>query len=204
VLTLVLAVLLAGGVEVERVLALVGGTPILASDLELAEAARLVPRAAGEDDAAHRSAAIDALVALELRWQDLETAAMVSRVQVDLDAAWAATITRAGGEDSLQARLAAIGLPEAALRELVRRAAIVQAYVGVRFAPFVRPSPEEVEQTFRDELAPALRAKGQPVPELAAVRAEVEALVRERKLTAEVERWTADLARRIEVVRYVR
>lgn len=203
-LTLFLAVLLAGGVEVERVLALVGGTPILTSDTELADAAQLVPRAAGEDDAAHRSAVLDALVALELRWQDLETAAMASRTQVDLDAAWASTVKRAGGEDVLRDRLAAIGLPEAALRELVRRAAIVQAYVGVRFAPFVRPSAEEVEAIYRDELAPALRSAGQPVPELAAVRAEVEALVRERKLTAEVERWTSDLARRTEVVRYVR
>ncbi len=203
-LTLFLAVLLAGGVEVERVLALVGGTPILASDAELAEAAQLVPRAADEDDAAHRSAVVDAMIALELRWQDLETAAMASRTQVDLDAAWASTVRRAGGEDALRARLAAIGLPEAALRELVRRAAIVEAYVGFRFAPFVRPSAEEVEETYREELVPALRATGRPVPELAAVRGEVEALVRERKLTAEVERWTGDLARRTEVVRYVR
>jgi len=110
VLTLFLAVLLAGGVEVERVLALVGGTPILTSDTELADAAQLVPRVAGEDDAVHRTAVIDALIALELRWQDLETAAMASRTQVDLDAAWASTVKRAGGEDALRARLAAINL----------------------------------------------------------------------------------------------
>jgi len=204
VLTLVLAVAIAVGGEVERVLALVGGAPILASDAELAEAGALVPRLAGEDDDAHRHAVLDALIDLELRWQDLETAAMASRTKVDLDAAWQATVQRAGGDEALRARLAAMGLPEAALRNLVRRAAIVEAYVGARFAPFVRPTAEEIEAVYRDELTPALRASGKPVPELATVRHQVEALVRERKLTAEVERWTAELARRAEVVRYVR
>ena len=200
-LTLLLPVLFA--VEVERVLAVVNGVPVLATDVELAEAGRLVPHEPGEGDIAYRAAVLDALIELELRWQDLEAAALTSRVQVDLGAAWAATVKRAGGADALHDRLAALGLPELALRGLVRRAAVVEAYVATRFAPFVRPSAAEVEKAWKEELAPRLEAAGKPVPPLAAVRDQVEALLRERKLSDEVDRWTEELAKRADIVRYV-
>ncbi len=185
-------------------LALVNGAPVLASDLELAEVAQLVPRAAGESDADYRRTVVEALIALELRWQDLEAAALSQRVQVDLTAAWATVLKRAGGEQALRDSLAGLGLPEETLRELVRRAAVVEAYVATRFGPFSRPTPREVEDAWTGELAPQLQAQGKAVPELATVRAEVEALVRERKLDAEVQRWTTELEQRATVVRYSR
>lgn len=200
---LLLALVLAAPVEVERVLALVGATPVLASDAELAELAGLVPREPGESDDAYRRAVVDALIALELRWQDLNLAGLRSRVQADLDAAWRAVAARAGGAEELELRLAGIGLGEAELRALVERAAIVQAYAVNRFAPFVRPTDDEVETLYRRELVPELEREGRPVPPLAEVRGSVEAIVRERKLNAEVERWTAELAARNQVQRYV-
>ena len=203
-LALLLVLALSERVEVERVLALVNGVPVLASDLELAGAAQVVPRADGESDADYRHAMLEALIALQLRWQDLEAAALTERVQVDLPAAWTSVVTRAGGDEALRARLAAIGLPEETLRDLVRRAAVVEAYAATRFGPFARPTPREVEDAWSGELAPALAAQGKPVPELAAVRAEVESLLRERKLDAEVKRWTAELEARASVVRYSR
>lgn len=203
-LTLLLVLTLAGGVEVERVLALVNGAPVLASDLDLAEVAQLVPHLSGESDAEYRRTVVEALIALELRWQDLEAAALTQRVQVDLAAAWASVLKRAAGEQALREHLAAVGLPEETLRELVRRAAVVEAYVATRFGPFSRPTPHEVEDTWTSELIPQLQAQGKPVPDLATVRAEVEALVRERKLDVEVRRWTAELEQRAAVVRYSR
>lgn len=203
-LGLVLALALSSAVEVERVMALVNGVPVLASDVELAEVAQLVPRGDGEGEVEYRRAVLDALIALQLRWQDLEAAALTERVQVDLAAAWGSVVTRAGGEEPLRTRLDAIGLPPETLRDLVRRAAIVEAYVATRFGPFARPTPREVEDAWKEELAPDLAASGKPVPDLAAVRAEVEALVRERKLDAEVRRWTAELETRASVVRYSR
>jgi hypothetical protein len=204
VLGLFLAIVLAAPVEVERVLAVVGSTPVLASDAELAELVQLVPREAGEDDESYRRAVVDALIALELRWQDLSSAGMTARVQADVDAAWAAVTKRAGGETALQARLAATGLGAADLRALIGRAAVVQAYAVNRFAPFVRPTDDEVETLYQRELVASLERDGQPVPPLDQVRASLEAILRERKLDAEIERWTAELAARTQVQRYVR
>jgi len=202
VLTLFLACALAQPVPVEGVAALVNGVPILTSDLELAETASIVPRRAEETDAGYRATVTDALINLELRWQDLAAAAVAERTPFDMDRAWTAVVARAGGEGTLHRRLAAIGLDETPLRELVRRAAIVQAYVASRFQPFVRPAAGEVDDLWQRELAPALRAQGKPVPPLADVRAQVETLLRERKLDAELQRWTDELAAKAEVIRY--
>lgn len=204
VLGLILSVFLASAVEVERVLAVVNQTPILASDVELAELAQLTPREPGESEDAYRVAVLEGLIALELRWQDIEAAAIVPNVHADLDAAWQSVVKRAGGEDALHERLAAVGLSEAPLRDLVRRAAIVEAYVASRFAPFTRPTSEEVEAFYAQQVVPAAKKEGKPAPDLAAVRDQIESLLRERKLDEQVERWTADLAKRGVVVRYLR
>ena len=201
-LALLLPVLLVSSVEVERVLALVSGVPVLASDVDLAEVAALVPRQQGESEDDYRRAVVEALVDLELRWQDLEASAMAPRISADLDGAWRKMVQRVGGEEELRRRLERIGLSEGALRELLRRAAVVEAYVASRFGPFVRPTAPEIEKTWLEEMVPKLKAAGQPVPDLSQVRSQVEVLLRERKLTAEVERWTADLAKRSEVIRY--
>lgn len=202
-LALVVPVLL-GAVEVERVCALVNSVPILTSDVELAEVAVLVPRQDGESEGDYEHAVVTALIELELRWQDLQAAAIVQSTGADVAAAWQAVVRGAGGEEALDRRLHALGLGTTALRSMVRKAAVVEAYVARRFAPFVRPTTEEIETAWREELAPKLRAEGKTVPPLADVRDKVEAIVRERKLTDEVERWTNELARRAEVVRYLR
>lgn len=190
--------------EVDRVLAVVNGIPILLSDVELAVIAQLVPRVDGECDEKFKRAVIEALVALELRWRNLEAAGIPGRTRVDLSAAWQRVVERTGGEDQLRSALQARALPESDLRQLVRRAAVVEAYVASRFAPFIRPSPEEVEAVWREELRPRLLAEGHDADSLEPYRQRLEQLVRERKLEAEIRRWTEELEQRGDVTRYLR
>ncbi len=195
-------VMLVAAVEVERVVALVNGVPVLTSDVEVAMATGLVPRTAGESDADYRRAVLEALVQLELRWQDLEAAGAASQLRADPTAAWERAAATAGGETALAERLAAAGLEVALARSLVTRATLVEAYVARRFAPFARPTEVEVRRAWEEEFVPQLRQRGEAVPEFEAVRPTVEAILRERKLTAEVARWSAELEARGEVVRY--
>lgn len=190
--------------EIEKVLAVVNNVPILLSDVELAEVARLVPRDPHETDQGFREAVVDALVALELRWRNLEAAGIPGRIRADLDGAWQRVVERAGGEEQLRSRLHAHALQESDLRLLVRRAAVVEAYVASRFAPFVRPTPEEIESVWRHEVQPRLAAEGRDVDSLEPYRQQLEQLVRERKLDVEIRRWTEELQERGEVTRYRR
>jgi hypothetical protein len=202
VLALLLAVSLAAA-PVERVLAVVNGVPVLETDVELAEIGDLAPRAAGEDDAAYERAVVETLIDLELRWQDLKAAGIPDRTEVDIDGAWHAVAERVGGEAALRASLATAGLDEPTLRYLLYRVEVVKAYVNTRFAPFVRPTEAEVEEAWKERFAPQLRARGEPAPNLAAVHDKIVAILREEKLLAEIQRWTEDLARRAEIVRYL-
>ena len=189
-------------VPVERVVAVVNGVPVLQTDVDLAEISRLVPHVEGEDAAGYRRAVAGALVDLELRWQDLRSAAIAQRTTVDMDHIWAAAVSRAGGAEALGRALEAAGLDAGMLRHLLRKAAVVQAYVATRFEPFIRPTEAEVESLWRRRLVPELRNAGKPVPPLAEVRAQVESLVRENKLQTEIDRWTEELSRRAEIVRF--
>lgn len=188
----------------ERVVALVNGVPILASDLELAEIAGLVPKLPGEDEANFRKAVLEALIALELRYQDLAEARLEQRISYDWEAAWKRVAVQAGGEEALERKLSEAGLTQTELARLVRRAALVEAYVARWFAPAVRVSQEELVAYFREEFLPRWPASQGPPPSLEQVRTQLEAMVREKKLTQEVERWTQELARRGEVIRYRR
>jgi len=190
--------------EVERVLALVNGVPVLASDVELARLAGLVPRLPQEDEAAYQRAVLEALVALELRYQDLAAAHLEQRLAVDWPRAWGKVVEAAGGEEALRGKLAAAGLSLASLQRLVRRAALVEAYVAKRLGSGLRVTQEEVASYYRSELLPAWPASQGPPPPLEDVRQQVEAILRERKLSQEVERWTRELAQRGEVIRYSR
>lgn len=185
-------------------MALVNGVPILLSDIELAEVARLVPRDPMESDPGYRETVLEALVALELRWQNLEAAGIPGRIRVDLEAAWQRVVERAGGEERLRTGMRGRALQESDLRLMVRRAAVVEAYVANRFAPFVRPTPEELERVWREELRPRLLLEARDADSWEPYRAHLEQVVRERKLATEVQRWTEELERRSEVARYRR
>ncbi|MDW7966685.1 MAG: hypothetical protein RMI39_00985 [Thermoanaerobaculum sp.] len=204
VLALLLVVPAGVAEEVERVLALVNGVPILASDVELASIAQLVPRLPQEEEEAYRRAVVEALVALELRYQDLAEARISQRVAYDWQRAWQKAVEQAGGPQALEEKLAQAGLSQGDLARLVRRAALVEAYVAKRFAAAVRVSQAELQAFYVQEFLPSWPPHQGPPPPLEQVRGPLEAALKERKLTQEVQRWTQELAQRGEVIRYFR
>ncbi|MGQ9494828.1 MAG: hypothetical protein ACUVRY_00970 [Thermoanaerobaculaceae bacterium] len=191
------------GVEVERVLALVNGVPVLLSDVELAEIANLLPRVPGEGEREYHNAVLEALIALELRYQDLKAAHLDQRLVVDWEAAWDKVLQQVGGEVELSRRLAAAGLSRESLMHLVRRAALVEAYVAQRFASSLRVTQEEVQKAYEAAFPPSPEGSDNR-PLLAEVRPQLERMIRERKLSEAVSRWTQELAQRGEVLRYRR
>jgi hypothetical protein len=79
--------------------------------------------------------------------------AIAPRIPVDLDAAWRKAVSRVGDEGELHRR-PRIGSSEGALRELLRRAAVVEAYVASRFGPFSSAERTEVDKAWRTRSDP--------------------------------------------------
>lgn len=189
---------------VEEILAAVGATPILRSDIALAALVRLVPPEDGEDEAAYWSRLLDARIRLELEFQDLEEGGLLYRLEPDPAAVREVLVGRAGGEEALRSGLETAGLGRSDFDELVLRAAAAQAYVEQRLRPRISVSPEEIEAAYQRFLVEEIADAGEPVPPLSAVRAHLQQILVEQKLNQEIERWVEQAAERHEVVRFRR
>lgn len=189
---------------VDEVVAVVETTPILASDLALAELVALVPRAEGEDPEGFRSRLLDARIRLEIQLLDLTATTALVRLEPEVDRVIALFEARAGGAGALDEGLSRSGLDRADLEALALRVAAADAYVEQRLRPRVSLGLEEIERTYEELVAAPMRARGEQPPPLVEVRDQVTRLVVERQLTAEVAAWLDQATARYEVTRFTR
>jgi hypothetical protein len=197
----ILPVLLAGaaavapaqGVIADRLVAVVSGQPLMASDLRAARALDLVPGAATLDDAA----LIDRLIVRELMRAEVER---FSTTLTDVDrgitgrAAADERTARAGGEDGL----AALGLTPGRLLAWLEDDARIERYMRQRFDASAQPSDDEALTWFQIHEREYLR-DGRPRP-FAEVRDEIRARLAAERRQSLVDEWVAGLRRRAVVV----
>ena len=186
---------------VEEVLAVVGDTPILHSDVELAVLLEIVDREPAET---HRSRVLDARIRLEIEFRDLEDGGLLYRLELDTTKVRESLIAGAGGEDEIGRKLSAKGLVWPDVDELVLRIAAVNAFVDQRLLPRVSVSMEEMEAAYQDLLVKEIAASDEPVPPLATVREHLHQILVARKLNDEIERWVVRAGERQEVMRFSR
>ncbi len=189
---------------VEEVLAVVGSTPILLSDVELAASVRLVEAGPDDDEAIYRSRLLDARIRLEIEFRDIEDGGLLFRLELDPQRAREMLVERAGGEQPLLERFAERGLVEADLDELALRVAAVDAFVQQRLRPRITVNMDEIEAAYQQLLVDEIATSDEPVPPLAQVRGQLHQLLVERKLNDEIERWLERAGERQEVLRFSR
>jgi hypothetical protein len=181
------------GVIADRLVAVVSGQPMLASDLRAARALDLVPGAAALDDAA----LIDRLIVRELMRAEVER---FSTTLTDVDrgitgrAAAEERTARAGGEDGL----AALGLTAGRLLAWLEDDARIERYMRQRFDASAQPSDDEALTWFQIHERDYLR-DGRPRP-FAEVRDEIRARLAAERRQSLVDEWVAGLRRRAVVV----
>ena len=187
------AVAPAQAVVADRLVAVVSGQPMMASDLRVARALDLVPGAATLGDAA----LIDRLVVRELMRAEVER---FSTALTDVDrgvtgrAAAEARTARAGGE----AGLAALGLTPGRLLAWLEDDVRIERYMRQRFDAAALPSDDEALTWFQIHERDYLR-DGRPRP-FAEVRDEVRARLAAERRQSLVDDWVAGLRRRAIVV----
>jgi hypothetical protein len=189
---------------VEEVLAVVGSTPILLSDVELAALVRLIDAEEIEDAETYPSRLLDARIRLEIEFRDIEDGGLLFRLELDPQSARQTLVERGGGEAQLLGEFEARGLQTADLDELVLRVAAVDAFVQQRLRPRVAVNLDEIEAAYQQLLVDEIAASDEPVPPLAAVRDQLYLLLVERKLNEEIERWLARATERQQVLRFSR
>jgi hypothetical protein len=189
----ILSGVLAQEVVLDRLVAVVSGQPIMASDLRAARVLDLVPGASTLDDAA----LTDRLIVRELMRAEVErfstTLGGVDR-GVARRAEAAARTAAAGGEEGL----AALGLSPGRLLAWLEDDARIEQYTRQRFDAAAQPSDDEALTWFqvheRDYLL-----EGRPRP-FADVRAEVRARLAAERRRELIDDWIAGLRRRAVIV----
>jgi hypothetical protein len=188
---------------VEEVVAVVDRTPLLASDISLAELLVLVDRPIAASDSDYRSALLDARILLEAQFRDLESSGMLYRLDLDVVSVRSSLLQAVGGLDAIRPALTASGLSDADIDELALRVCAVNSFAEQRLRPRVNVSMQEIESAYR-RLAADLEARGEEAPPLTAVHEQLHRLVLERKLNEEIERWVERALEEREVTRFVR
>lgn len=183
---------------VEEVVAVVGNTPILASDLALVRMVVLVVPDTREPDSSYAARLLEARIRLELQYRHLEETGILYRLSFDPGVA-ADHLARGLGPES-NARLAEFGLDRDDLDELAVRVAATTAYVEQRLRARVHVSASEVGVEYA-RLLDGTQGREAPPP-LSEVTDRIQQLLTERKLNAEIERWLEQARERVEVTRF--
>jgi hypothetical protein len=189
---------------VEEVLAVVGTTPILHSDVELAALLHVVEPEPEESAQAYRARLLEARIRLELAFRELEEGGQLYRLEVDPAAVRQGLVARAGGPEAVDRELGARGLSPADLDELALRMAAVDAFVQQRLRTRIAVSMEEIEAAYQRLLVDEIAASDGALPPLAEVREQLTTVLVERKLNEEIERWLERASARQEVTRFSR
>jgi hypothetical protein len=179
------------GVVADRLVAVVSGQPIMASDLRAARALDLVAGAAALDDAA----LIDRLIVRELMRAEVERFWTVTDVDRTLPIRTDAQerAARAG-----EAGLAALGLSPGRLAAWLEDDVRIELYMRQRFEAAAQPSDDEALTWYQIHERDYLR-DGRPRP-FAEVRDEIRARLAAERRQSLIDDWIAGLRRRAIVV----
>lgn len=191
---------------VDRVVAVVDEDPILHSDIERVVRLGLLPAVVGESAAEERRRALDLTIEQKLRLHEIDRFGFEEAPLAAVDRQMEETRSRFASEGAFRAELARLGLDETSLRQLLARQLSVLAYVEERLGPRVFVSVDDIGRYYDEELLPELRRTGAreaEIPTLESVRESIRAVLRERRLNEEIDRWTADLRGKADVVDYL-
>jgi len=186
----------------DRVLAVVDEDPVLASDVDRVIKLGLQAPNPGESDDQYRKRVLNALVEERLRFHEIDRYGL-EQVPVD-EVEKAVAKVRAGFKDeaSFQKAIKDVGLAPKGLRQLMARQLLVLTYVDERLGPRVFVTFDDITKYYRTVLTPEMQKKGQPVPPLDDVREDIREVLKQQKLTQELQTWTEELRTKADVVIY--
>ena len=110
-------------------------------------------------------------------------------------------VARFGSQEALSARMRRVGLDQAMLRDIVTRRLLLIHYIDFRFRSFAFVQPDEVERHYREVAVPRMRNRGGYVRTLDEMRPEIEKLLADERINAELDRFLDEARAQAQIVR---
>ena len=186
----------------DRVLAVVDEDPILASDLERVVKLGLLQPNAGETDAQFRRRALDGLIEQRLQFHEIDRFGFEQVPVEEIEKQVAQIRSRFPDEASFQKALKEVGLDPKKLRQLVARQLLVLTYVDERLGPRVFVSLDDITRYYKSVLVPEVQRQGKQPPPIEDVRENIREVLKQQKLTSEMQKWAQELRDKADIVVY--
>jgi hypothetical protein len=194
---LILTVLLSAAPTqiIDRVLAVVDGSPITLSDVNAAVRFGLVTVPARQPDGDR--AALDAVIDRRLQLIEVNRYVPPEPTAAAIDTRLAETRTRFASDDAFQEALKETGMSQADLRAALRDSLRIASYLAQRFRAGYQPGEDEVLAYYRSHQADYDRAG--VVRPFAEARDDARQRLIESRTDALIRDWIAALRRRVDV-----
>jgi hypothetical protein len=180
---------------IDRVLAVVAGTPITLSDVNAALTFGFVSETPGTSDPI--PSALDRLIERQLQLAEVNRYVPAEPTTEAIDARLATIRARFANEAAFTAALAQTGTTERHLRAAIRDSLRIDTYLQERFGGNYQPGDAELTRYYRAHEADFTRSGG--LAPFETVREEVKRRVIAERLDALVRNWITDLRRRSEI-----
>jgi hypothetical protein len=180
---------------VDRIVARIEGDILLLSELrELAAYQQLLEGRAQPEDQLLR-----ALIEQWVVRSEAQAAQFPSPAAAEIDAEASRIQNRFPNPQVYRERLAALPLSPQSLRRIIERQFYLARYLDYKFRPAVRVEDEDISNYYRDELAPALRTRGQTPPPLDGLREQIRELLVQRGINERAGTWFEETKSRLQI-----
>jgi hypothetical protein len=119
-------------------------------------------------------------------------AAFPAPSQADVDRAHQEFVKQFPSPQEFQARCAALGLTDAAVRRILAQQLFLSRFIDYRFRPAAQVDEAQIETFYHNEFAPQLEAKKQPVPPLEDVEDTIREVLIQRAISDRAAKWLDD------------
>jgi hypothetical protein len=154
-------------------------------------------------DKEKRAAAEDELIAMLIDQWIVNAEATASRFPQPTSAEVQQGVERLAGRfgsaEAYRARLRELGLTEQSVTRHVARQIYLSRYLDSKLRPLTRVEDAQVEQYYREELAPEMRKRGQEAPALESVDGQIRELLTQREISARAAKWLEETRTRLHI-----
>jgi hypothetical protein len=180
---------------VDRIVARIEGDIILLSEVrELAAYQQLVD--------GHSQSQDELIGALIEQWvvrSEAQESHFPTPSDADIDAELSRIQANFPNPQAYRDRLAAVGLTRQGLRRIVEQQFYLERYLDYKFRPAVQIDDEAIAKYYQDELAVALRTRGQSPPPLDDVRDSIRELLVQRGINERANSWFEETKSRLQL-----
>ena len=188
---------------IEQILTLVNNDPITRLDLLWSIAMdSQSPNPAGPISSDLLARKLDVMIDERLISQEAARIPSAEITRDEIDKKRAELIKGFPSEAQFRERVGSVGLTPQKLEDILRQRILIDRFVDFRFRSFVLVTEQETKRYYDEVLVPKVRAGGQVPPSLDApkIRENIEQILKQEKVDAEINRFLATSRQRADVV----